>query len=500
MGQKHLILRGAFTLTAAGFLSRIMGFFYRIFLSRIIGAEGLGLYQMIFPLFGLALSVTSAGIQTAITHFVAGKEALKDAKGAWNIFLCGAALSLGLSLIVSFALYESADFLAVRFLGDTRCGELLSFLSFAIPFASFHSASIGYFMGQKKTGIPALSQLLEQSVRILSALLLHSIFLEKGIKITPLIAVGAMVLSEMAAVLFTLTLLLLEFSKKKLASLVPARREILAVGRMAAPLSANRLCVSLLQSVEAMLIPARLRAFGYSVSEALSHYGVLTGMALPLIMFPSAITGAISMLLIPTVSEAHTLNNRPKIARTVEVTVTGCLILGIFCTGVFLLFGRDLGTFLFGSLEAGDYILILGWICPFLYLSATLSSILNGLGKTMTTFFQNLIGISIRILFVWFFIPRLGITGYLLGMLVSQLTVAFLSLFSLHRAVPFSFQVKTGLLLPLLFLALAALLLHSADVFISALHFSAPSFWMLLGRGLLFTVSYIFFIFLLFRE
>lgn len=112
--------------------------------------------------------------------------------------------------------------------------------------------------------------------------------------------------------------------------------------------------------MEAVLIPLRLRFFGYSLSEAYSHYGILTGMALPLVLFPSAVTGAVSMLLIPEISEADTLNDRQAILRTARSTVAGCLYLGIFCTGGFFLFGKELGLFLFQSEEAGSYIQILG--------------------------------------------------------------------------------------------------------------------------------------------
>ena len=97
MKHKKAILRGAFLLTAAGFLSRIMGFFYRIFLSRSIGADGLGLYQMIFPVFALALSFTSAGLNTAVSHQVSRKNALGDKKGVWEVFFTGAVVSLLLS-------------------------------------------------------------------------------------------------------------------------------------------------------------------------------------------------------------------------------------------------------------------------------------------------------------------------------------------------------------------------------------------------------------------
>ncbi len=119
-------------------LSRIMGFFYRIFLSRIIGAEGLGLYQMIFPILALALSVTSAGLTTAISHQVSRKNAHGDKRGIWNIFFAGAAFSLLLSFLAAGLLRSYAGVLAEVFLKDVRCEELLKYLalchSFRTPF------------------------------------------------------------------------------------------------------------------------------------------------------------------------------------------------------------------------------------------------------------------------------------------------------------------------------------------------------------------------------
>ena len=144
MDHKKTVLRGAFLLTAAGFLSRIMGFFYRIFLSRIIGAEGLGLYQMIFPILALALSVTSAGLSTAISHQVSRKNALGDKRGIWNIFFAGAAFSLLLSFLAAGLLRSYAGVLAEVFLKDVRCEELLK--SFRLPSRYRH----GLFHRQKK--------------------------------------------------------------------------------------------------------------------------------------------------------------------------------------------------------------------------------------------------------------------------------------------------------------------------------------------------------------
>ena len=467
MDHKNTVLRGAFLLTAAGFLSRIMGFFYRIFLSRIIGAEGLGLYQMIFPVLALALSVTSAGLSTAISHQVSRKNALGDKRGIWNIFFAGAAFSLLLSFLAAGVLRSYAGVLAEVFLKDVRCEELLKYLALAIPFASLHAIVTGCFIGRKKTGLPALSQLFEQLVRILSSLLIWQIFQEKGFAPTPLIAVGGMLASEILTSLLTLLLLLFQTPVFAPPSLSIMRKSLEKLTEIALPISGSRFFLGIFQSMEAVLIPLRLRFFGYSLSEAYSHYGILTGMALPLVLFPSAVTGAVSMLLIPEISEADTLNDRQAILRTARSTVVG-------------------------------------WICPFLYLGTTFSSILNSLGKTTAVFFQNLLGILIRILFVWFGIPRFGILGCLLGVLFSQLTVALLALRTVFEAVPeMEFDLK-DLLMPLLFLGWSLCLITVGDGIMSTffpalLSGIEQSPVLLFLRGGLFTAAYSFFTLYFFR-
>lgn len=498
MDHKKTILRGAVLLTAAGFSSRIMGFFYRIFLSRIIGAEGLGLYQMIFPVLVLALSLTSAGLSTAVSHQVSRKNALGDKRGSWNIFFTGAAFSLLLSLLTTGVLRNLAGVLAEFFLKDVRCEELLKYLALAIPFASFHAIVTGCFIGRKKPELPALSQLFEQLVRIIASLLIWQIFQEKGYAPTPLIAVGGMLAAEIITSLFTLLLLLFQNSVFPPPPLSVMGKSLEKLAEIALPISGSRFFLGIFQSMEAVLIPVRLRFFGYSLAEAYSHYGILTGMALPLVLFPSAVTGAVSVLLIPEISEADTLNDRQAILRTARSTVSGCLYLGIFCTGGFFLFGKELGLFLFQSEEAGSYIRILGWICPFLYLGTTLSSILNSLGKTTAVFFQNLLGILIRILFVWFGIPRFGILGCLLGILFSQLTVALLALRTLFEAVPEMKLDLKDLMKPLLFLGWSLCFLTIGDkvmvVFFPALLSGIEQNTILLFlRGGFFTACYSFF-------
>lgn len=200
---------------------------------------------------------------------------------------------------------------------------------------------------------------------------------------------------------------------------------------MAVPLTSNRIVLNLFAGFENVMLPNRLLAFGYTQSEALSVYGILTGMAMSVIMFPSVITNSVSVLLLPTISEAQAAGKRNKILYTIKKTIESCLLLGFLSTAGFLVTGNFLGNFLFNNALAGTFIATLGWLCPFLYLSSTLSSILHGLGHPGITFELNLVSCTIRILFVLLAVPVWGIRSYLWGILVSQAVTALLSIFIL---------------------------------------------------------------------
>ncbi len=190
---------------------------------------------------------------------------------------------------------------------------------------------------------------------------------------------------------------------------------------MIIPLTANRIVLNLLQSVESVSIPAGLRTYGYDNATALSVYGVLTGMAFPMIFFPNALTGSVSVMLLPMISESYSKGDYAGIHRAILRTVKYCFLMGFSCMAVFLLFGRHMGEILYHSPLAGHFIRTLSLICPFLYLDTTLSSILQGLGLAGRLFLINVTSLLVRLLFILLTVPRLGIRGYLYGLLVSQL-------------------------------------------------------------------------------
>lgn len=424
----HPLVLGTLLLTGAGALSRIIGFFYRIFLTHLIGAEGLGIYQLIFPIYGLCFSLTAAGIQTAISKLVAEITNDSEHNRRRTYLFVGLLLSLSLSVCCSLILHYHSQFIAIHFIHEYRCARLLEVLAITLPFGSIHACINGYYYGKKKAAIPAISQLLEQIARVLSVYLLAQISLEKNIEITPIIAVYGIICGELISAIFSLSTL--HYDRLKLPHIRQAFRSVSA---LAAPLTGTKVTLSLFGSMEAILIPLQLQAYGLDNSTALSLFGVLTGMALPLILFPTAITNSLSVILLPTISEASAEGSIHTIRQAVSKSIGYCLLFGFACTFFFLIFGKIIGTVLFASELCGTFIMQLSFICPFIYLTSTLSAILNGLGKTTHTFCYNLLNLAVRLLFVIIIIPIFGISGYLWGLLAGQILLACCLIFGLRE-------------------------------------------------------------------
>lgn len=422
----HPVLLGTALLTATGLASRVIGFFYRIFLSHTIGAQGMGIYQLIFPVFTLGIAFCAAGIQTAISKYTA------EAEGSGHcpqVFLyAGLLLSVSLSVLCAFLIYSCSDIIAVTILDEPRCGMLLRIIALSLPLAAVHSCINGYYYGLQKTFVPSVSQLLEQVCRVLCVYIIYRICENQAQPVTAAMAVWGMVFGELAGALFSLTVV--RFTRCSRHFLASMRR----IFTFSVPLTANRVLINFINSVEAILIPVCLKSYGYSNEDALSIFGILTGMAMPMILFPSVLTNSVSVMLLPSISQAKAQKNQALIRRTIRRTIESCLVLGFASTLFFLLTYSFIGQYLFANTLAGIYIRTLSFICPFMFLTTTLNSILHGLGHPTATLLLNLGGCLIRIAFIWMFVPVHGIRAYLYGMLASQIVTASCAVFLLNRS------------------------------------------------------------------
>ena len=429
--KQHPLITGTIILTATGLISRLIGFFYRIYLSRLFGEEGMGIYQLLSPVLSIAFSLTAAGYQTAISKMVAESAALCK-RPSLKPVAAGLSITLPLSLLCTAVVYNCADFIAIHFLQEPRTITMLKILAFSIPFSSIHACINGYFYGIKRAGSPASGQLFEQLVRVACVYLISAYSLQKGNPPSVTVAVLGLAIGEFFSLMQSIVSFLPYCSQKyvcradKITTQMPnLYRNLLS---MVLPLTANRIVLNLLQSVESLSLPNKLRLYGYDTTTSLSVYGVLTGMAMPFIFFPNALTSSVAVLLLPIISEKYALGDMDGVKKATLRTVKYCGLMGVVCLIVFVFGGNWMGCTLFDSPLAGHFITTLGFLCPFLYLDTTLSSILQGLGMAGKIFIMNILSLLVRLAFVFWIVPEFGITGYLWGLLASQITMGILYL------------------------------------------------------------------------
>lgn len=342
----------------------------------------------------------------------------------WHLHCCF------LSSVTGLFVFQKADFFASAILKAPKTANLLRLISFTVPVCAVHSCIGSYYFARKKAFVPAATQLTEQAVRIGAAYVLYLIFLRENRPVTALIAAGGSLAGEIAATLASLLAVSFyfgnhTFSREEARSLKTSAL-LEELFELSFPVSLNRILLTLLGSIEVVLIPQMLLRSGLTASDSLKTYGVFTGMALPLILFPSTLTASASVMLMPSVAELDALGDQKQILKVTDQTFLVCMVLGLLCGSGFFLFGPFFGQLLFHSKTAGIYIRYMSFVCPFLYTNTMLASILHGLGRPGRCLVHSVCGILIRIFFVVFMIPRIGLRGYFYGIFLGELLLTLL--------------------------------------------------------------------------
>lgn len=458
---KSNIIKGTLILSCASILSRIIGFIYRIYLADILGEQLLGTYQLIFPIYVLCFTIYGAGMQSAISQVVAtlmGKNNthpqdsnFKDntskyssssiavsknnnnsslVKGNYpfvsssarnitprTILLAGTILSFILALFLSIFINFNSKWIACNILMVPDCDIYLKLLTYLFPFCSISACICGYQYGLENAKPPAIAGIIEQITRILFVFIVQGFFSDK--EICCQIAVYGLTVGEFFGFLYNMsTIKNKTFNKRK--NKISLKESFKLLLPVFISLTSIKLTISLLHSVESIFIPASLVKYGYTMNEALSVYGIYSGMAMPFIMFPATITMAISTMLLPAVSKAHSSGNKKQIKKLIRRTSYFCLVTGMAATVFFLLFGNICASLFFHNELAGRYLTVMSFLCPFLYLNMTYSSILNGLGKPHMTFVITVVCTLIKILSLIFFVPKYGMIAYIAASLVAE--------------------------------------------------------------------------------
>lgn len=426
--QRQLYLKNAAIMTATSLVLRAAGMVFRVYIAARIGAQGMGVYQLVTTVYALAVTLGTAGLSVAATRvctdlMAGGRAGL--VRGALRRML---ALALCAGAAAGAVLFAGAGAAARWWLGDVRAAAALRILAPSLPFMALSACMRGYFMARRSVSQGARAQLLEQVVRIgVVAALLGRVPAGDTAAACMAVVAGNTV-SEAVSWAY------LAACCRRDARALPDGGAPAGLGRtlwgILAPIAANQYVSSALHTAENVLAPACLAVFLGSRDTALAQYGALKGMALPVLFFPFSLLGTLSALLMPEIAQAHVQNRRGALRRLVERVLLLTMTLSLLAGALFTLLARDIGQVLYQSGEIGFYLRILGPLAPFMYLESMVDGMLKGLNEQMSTFRYTVLDSCARIALTALLLPRAGMKGFLFVMLVSNLTTCLLNL---HR-------------------------------------------------------------------
>lgn len=461
--KKRRFIKDALILTGISIALRVSAMVFIIYISNLIGAEGIGLYQLTCSIYYLFITFSTSGISLAVTRVVSEQMAVGNTFVARSAFRRCMLLCIILSVTAGVLLFFNAQSIGIEFLNDTRTILSLKLLSFGLPFLSIASTIRGFFLGLKK-GIKATStDIVEQIIQISVTIPLIIVLAPKGLEQACCGLVIGAVVSEVLSCIYAVILYFyekVEIQGKKEKNLNYKIFSIIA------PSAVGYYVRSILSTIENVLVPSGLKKFGQSSSNALSQYGMIKGMALPLLYFPSAILSAFSSLLIPEVSAMNALNSKKKIDYIIRKSFKATLIFSFLITGIFLTFSNEVGITFYKNAQVGAMLLILAPLVPLMYLDQIVDSILKGLNQQFSSMKYNTMDSAIRAAIIYLFVPIFGVKGYIIMLYVGTIFNALLSINRLIVVSRVRFNMVEWVIVPCIAITLSCaftrLVLHAS--------------------------------------
>ncbi len=447
--NKRIFFKNTAIMTVTSLLLRLLGILFRVFISNRVGAEGMGLYQLVFSVYVLGATFANSGIITAVTRLAAERLTVKDTDGVRRLMRISSLLCLTVGGISALVLYGAAPYIGAL-LRDTRAVASVSVSGIALPFIGVSGCIKGYFMARRRAAPPCYSQLLEQTVRIGGILWALTYLWDGSTEQACVIIILGDALSEAVACVYLLGAYRKDTRHWKKSTVTASRKLLRPLLHISLPLTAGRYLSTALRTVESFLVPARLTMFTHSESLSLAQFGAVKGMALPLIFFPSALLMTLSGLLIPELSDAYALHQQRQVTRLVERTLRITLLGSILVGGLFTLLGKQLGEWLYHDSLVGLLLQILGPLTPIMYLDSMVAGMLKGLGQQVHALWFGVADSLTRILLIWFLLPRYGLTGFMFVMIISNLLTASLNTQRLLTVSHTSLRWLSWILCPLL--------------------------------------------------
>jgi stage V sporulation protein B len=447
---KQSFIKGTMILLAAGIINRILGFIPRITLPRVIGAEGVGLYQMGWPFLIVILTLITGGLPIAIAKLVAEAEAEGNEARIRSILRTSLAIVLFLGTLFTSACLIAAPWIVSHLLTDKRVYFTFLCMSPIIPIVGISAVFRGYFQGRHDMIPTATSQIAETLVRIVMVLVFAYLMLPYGIEYA---AAGAMI-GVTSGELCGMLILLLHVKHSKKKSLPPVKATIgssQTKGRLSnlkrilnisLPVTGSRLVGASSYLLESILIAQSLALAGVTTALATAQYGALQGMVIPILLLPSALTYSLSVSLVPSLSEAAARKDIVTIHKRLHQSLRLALVTGAPFAVIMFILAEPLCRYMYNQPEIGGMLKMMAPIALFIYLQAPLQATLQALDKPGAALINTLIGSIVKLLLIYWLAskPEMGIRGAILAININIILVTILHWNTVVRKLKFHMQ------------------------------------------------------------
>lgn len=449
MRRIKVFLLNGIILTATSFLLRTIGVSFNVYIANKIGSEAVGVFQLVMSIYLFASTFALSGINLACMRIVSEELACGLEGNIKKAVKKGLLYSLTFGSSACFLLICLAPTISGYWLHHKVSAFPFYVIAISLPFLSMTSCLNGYFSAVRRVGKNACMQVVEQLIQIVVTVYLLNLLLPANVDFACLSLVLGTTISEVVSFLGNLILYWYDTRRyqKKWATPSPFTKRIL---KISLPIAITSYIRSGLSTFKQLLIPLRLEKTGMSCQAALSSYGQINGMVLPILFFPSSLLASFSSLLIPEFSSFHVRGEKEKMQIAIKKILKYSFLFSFACGGIFWYFSKELSSLIYHSEEISFFLKVLSPLVVFMYVDNMIDGVLKGLDKQVGVMVVNIIDLVTSISFIYFLLPIYGIVGYIIVIFLSEILNFVVSLVQLIQELHFSLDWKNWLLKPIL--------------------------------------------------
>ena len=409
-------------LTATSLSLGAVGVIYNAWLTRNLGSTGMGLFSLMMAVYRFAVTFACSGSGLAATRLVAEENAKKNGAGACSAINRTLLYSLFFGVLGGVFLWIFSDFAAVSMVNDIRAAKPFRILAFSLPFVGVSAALSGYFTAVTRVASSSAAQIFEQLSQMAFTVAVFAVMKPDDLGEAGVLVAAGSTVSECLAFLLHYALYKSDRKKHPFFGGKAEKGKMIwkKIAEIALPVGASAVLRSALSTVKHLLVPVSLMKSGMTNETALSEYGIVGGMVLPVLMFPCAFLLGFSNLLVPEIAQYNTLGQKEKIEKVMGYVFRMTLIFAVGVASALVCWAKEFAILLYNEPAAGNAIRALAPIVTVMYLDSAVDGILKGLGEQVAVVRYNVYDTAMCVGLVYTLVPLFGTAGYLMTIVISE--------------------------------------------------------------------------------